>query len=399
MKQCIGCGQTVDDSYGFCSACGAQAANLGSAEEPIMREGKAQGGRVQEQAKDAEKSFVVENAVTPVKERSTDLLPDDAQSGSIKTPTSPFSFQNTGLGLVVAALLLAASAAGFYFSAGFNLPIMHKVLDVFGVYALVAFSVVLTMRAKGPDLSAGAVVSASAVICGLLLSRFGSVLSAVLLTVLICTVFGLVNGALASFLKLPSVLLTFLTGLTGRAVISMLTAGALARKPAPVVILPYGTLILIGAVLLPAFLIVLLSPLGIPRYKKETKSARSIVMLVYMLSALFASLAGILLLMSEKMGDAGLAGSLNSEFFIVFVFAMLVSSRALDNRLAPVLFALVPALIWTLGSFVLDQLWIEAYVHPVIYGGFALVVFVIAYACRYERRGKNKMMPCLTVSR
>jgi ribose/xylose/arabinose/galactoside ABC-type transport system permease subunit len=62
------------------------------------------------------------------------------------------------------------------------------------------------------------------------------------------------------------------------------------------------------------------------------------------------------------------------------------SSRALDNRIAPVLFSLVPAWVWALLSNGLNLLSVNVYTQYIITSAITLVFVVLAHVCRFKRR-------------
>jgi ribose/xylose/arabinose/galactoside ABC-type transport system permease subunit len=67
------------------------------------------------------------------------------------------------------------------------------------------------------------------------------------------------------------------------------------------------------------------------------------------------------------------------------VFALLMASRALDNRFVPALIALIPAVIWGVLTNIFALWGVITYYQPVVYGGLALICLAVAFICRYEK--------------
>jgi hypothetical protein len=147
---------------------------------------------------------------------------------------------------------------------------------------------------------------------------------------------------------------------------------------------PIGLLILLGAVFVFAFLYNLLSKTGRPLHDREKEHALISYIFAYVASAEIAAAAGFAVLV--RLQTATPALGMGYEAFIVFVFALLMASKALDNRFVPALIALVPAVIWGALTNIFALWGVIAYYQPVVYGGLALICLLVAFICRYDKR-------------
>ena len=297
------------------------------------------------------------------------------------------TFLNTGLGLVATGvLLLAAGCAGLFIPNFYSLQSLENLLPQFGVFALAAIAAAVSVRAKGLDLSIGAVIGTASVVAALFVSQGFMLSYAIGYTLAIFAAFGLINGMLTAYLKVPAVILTFVTGLIARAIVLLITNGQMVFASPYLPTALDHTLILsfVSAALVCAFVLVAVTQLGTPTHKRKGALGGVSGMLAYMASAVFAAMAGILLLLRLRLGSAVMGT--NDEFFIILVYAVLASSRALDNRIAPVLFSLVPAVIWTLQSALLPQFYFNTYAQTIFGIGVSLVMLILAYICRFEKR-------------
>lgn len=307
-------------------------------------------------------------------------------------PKKAYTFLNTGLGLMITgALLLAAVCAGLFTPGFFSLQSLENLLRPFGVFALAAIAAAVSTRAKGPDLSIGAVIGTASVVAALFVSHGVALSYATGYTLAIFAAFGLINGMLTAYLKIPALILTFITGLIARAIVLLITNGQMvfASPYLPQALDHTLILIFVAAAFVTAFLLVAITRLGVPTYKREGTGGSMSSMLAYTASAVLSAMAGILLLMRLRLGSAVMGT--NDDFFVIFVYAVLISSRALDNRFAPVLFSLVPAALWTLQSSLLPLFYFNTYAQTIIGVGLSLAMLVLAYVCRFKKRDTPKL--------
>ena len=210
-------------------------------------------------------------------------------------------------------------------------------------------------------------------------------------------IIGLINGLAATYLKIPAAIITLVTGI----VVNGINAALLQGQTIPVVFpeilrlnsesIPVSLLIILGAVFLFAFVYIIFSKLGTPLHKRDNKAPAISFMFAYIASALAAVLAGFAML--SRMQTAMMNLGTGYEAYLLFVFALLMGSRGLDNRFAPVLYALIPAFIWSVLSNVMALWNVIVFYQPIVYGGLALVSLAVAYVCRIERKDKTLGIP------
>ncbi len=301
-----------------------------------------------------------------------------------------YTFLNTWLGLILIFTLLGATAIlGVVTPMFFEYANLMNVIKQCGIFALIAMAVVLSMRARGIDLSIGPMMGMSAAIIAQTMLMGSPLLNGVLLAAAAALVLGLINGFAAAFLKIPAVILTLVSGIVVGGVNMALTQGQIlavtfsARVQAYGVESPIGVLALLGAVFVFVFLYNLLSRTGRPMFDRQKERALISYIFAYVASAGIAAAAGFVLLVRLQTAMPTLGTGY--EAYIVFVFALLTSSKTLDNRFAPALIALVPAVIWGVLTNIFGLWGVISYYQPVVYGGLALVFILVAFVCRYEK--------------
>lgn len=300
------------------------------------------------------------------------------------------TFLNTGLGLIlIFALLSTVAILGAATPMFFDYMNLMNVIKQCGIYALVAMAVVLSMRAKGIDLSIGPMMGMSAAIIAQSMLMGSPLLNGVLLAAAAALILGLINGFAASFLKAPAVIVTLVSGIVVSGVSMALTQGQIlavsfsGRVQAYAGESPVGVLALLGAVFVFTYLYNLLSRIGRPMFERKKQRLLISNIFAYVASAGIAAAAGFVLLV--RLQTAMPALGMGYEAYIVFVFALLMASRALDNRYVPVLIALVPAVIWGVLTNIFALWGVITYYQPVVYGGLALLCLAAAFICRYEK--------------
>lgn len=343
MTNCPQCGKPLPDNAAYCVSCGAKMA--------------------------------------PIPDNLSMLPPS---SGSRAT------FLNTGLGFILPAALLVIIFAASIFTPHFLMvQNLSNVLLQYVVLAVIAFAVVLSARAKGPDLSVGAVMGLSGIVIGMVMQSGGSWLTGLLLAVMTAAVVGAVNGAVNAVIRFRSVMLTLVISATVTLIISFgvrqivyaLSGGAPIIVQSPFISLALAAVMLILAAFVLAFFVNFGTKLGLPLYRNNRSIGLCIA--AYICSAVIAAFAGGYMLV--RIQAAVPTAGLGYESYILFVFACVISSRALDNRVGPVLYAMLPALIWALMSNIFNLLAVNAYSQHIIFGVLAAVALIIAFFSRYEK--------------
>jgi hypothetical protein len=103
-------------------------------------------------------------------------------------------------------------------------------------------------------------------------------------------------------------------------------------------------LIVFAVAFVTAFLMILLSRLGKPLRRREASDQRKLsFFLAYVINSVIAGVLGAYLLAYQS--QVSMYTGTGYEIFILFVFAAVTSSRFIDNRVVPVIYA-VPATLF-----------------------------------------------------
>jgi ribose/xylose/arabinose/galactoside ABC-type transport system permease subunit len=306
-----------------------------------------------------------------------------------KDKTHPSTFLNTGMGLILVLLLLCTAVfLSVITPLFFEYNNLMSVIKQCALFSLLAIAATLTTRAGGLDLSIGPCIAMSAVIIAQTMLMGGSAVSGALLAASAALVLGLINGFAVVFFKTPALIVTLASGLVVSGVSTAFTQGQMLETQFSERIQYFastsiiGILALLGAAFLLGFLYHLLTKIGRPLSKREQPRPMVSYMFAYLASAEIAAAAGFILLVRFQSATSTI--DLQYTAFIIFVFALLTASRALDNRFAPVLFALVPGIIWGLLSNVFKLWGVLSFYQPIVYSVLALICLMFALLSRFE---------------
>ncbi len=308
--------------------------------------------------------------------------------------SSGATFLNTGLGFVLIGVLLIAVQVLF-----FSTPMaisQGNIRNVFLHFALLvslAFGSVLAVRAKGPDLSIGAVTALSGIIISLVVQSGGSWFVGLLLAIVAAAAIGAVNGLINALMPVQSAglsvfisaVVTFVASFVVRQLAGALSGGSRTAVdlPAMELVLPFMILLLVSFIL--AFFLNFGTKLGTPVY--SNKRPVGLCIGAYITSAVIAALVGFCFLIRLRVASPTMGSGY--EIYILFVFACIMSSRALDNRAAPVLFALMPAVIWSLlnNAFLLQGL--PTYSQDIIFIILTVIILAAAFISHHQKKDKS----------
>lgn len=159
--------------------------------------------------------------------------------------------------VMVVVLGVGFSLLSPYFLTGGNIEAM---LAVNAVILIAAVGMTIVFLAGGIDLSISTVISASAVISGLVMARTGNVPLGVGAAVATGLLFGAINGVLIGYFRLTPFITTMATQLIARGIAFVLSQG-IAVKGTPFWMLDFGFMLWLGipAVTVIALVIVALS--------------------------------------------------------------------------------------------------------------------------------------------
>jgi ribose/xylose/arabinose/galactoside ABC-type transport system permease subunit len=297
------------------------------------------------------------------------------------------------LGLVVlAALLSAAIIAGLFTNNFLSQGNLSRVFYEFLLFGALACGVVMTSRAKGPDLSMGALIALTGVI---IVTTGGSWVIGLVIAFLVCASIGAINGILIVFLRIPSLILTIVVTVIAQGVVFLVSIDRIMDigrdirtlggiEVAGIHIVP---LAIFAVAFVAALLMILFSKLGKPLSKREVQDNRSIsYFAAYLLSSVIAFLVGVL--MVSRGGVATPFMGSGYEIFIILCFAIITSSRFIDNRGLPAVSAVVAALFYVLVTNVTILNVIPNGFSPywtrLVVGIIALLFIVISYIARRD---------------
>ena len=306
-----------------------------------------------------------------------------------------YTFLNTGMGLILTLLLLCTAALlSTITPLFFDYNNLMNVIKQCALFSLLAIAATLTTRANGLDLSIGPCIAMSSVVIAQTMLMGGSAVSGVLLAASAALLLGLINGFAVVFFKTPALIVTLASGLvvggvstafTQGHMISAQFSGKIAYFASTSII---GVLALLGAAFVLGFLYHLLTRAGKPVADRDKTRSNVSYMFAYLASAEIAAAVGFILLV--RFQTAAAATDLQYTAFIIFVYALLTASRVLDNKFAPVLFALVPGIIWGLLSNVFSLWGVYSFYQPVVYSALALLCLMIALLSHYQSK-KNAL--------
>lgn len=290
--------------------------------------------------------------------------------------------------VVMIVLLIGAFAAGLLnsdFLGTMNLNFLYLSLLQYGS---IACAVVLTSRAKGPDLSIGAVMTLAAF---LTVSTTGSWILAIVLAVLVCTAIGAINGLFIVYLRVPALIMTIVVSAILRGIFYMMGRGSeITAVPqirmmfeARVGGLPIIYIAVFGIAFILAFLLIILSKLGKPLSKREASDNKRVsYFLAYLFSSVIACFVGIMFL--SRVGMASPVMGMNLEVFIILIFAAITSSRFLDNRVVPVLYAAVAVVLYVLLINILSIYHLNQFIIQIALAAVTLGFVAISYIARKD---------------
>ncbi|MBY3250098.1 ABC transporter permease [Rhizobium laguerreae] len=232
------------------------------------------------------------------------------------------------IALVVILLLNFITSPQFFNVVVQNDRLYGSLIDVLNrgaPVALLAIGMTLVIATKGIDLSVGAVIAICGAVAASSIVSANSVAYTIILTLAIGLACGVWNGFLVAVLNIQPIIATLVLMVAGRGIAQLITEGAiltfnndgltffgsgsLALLPMPVVIWLLVGLLVILLVRRTA-LGMLIEAVGINRRASTLSGIQTPVLLmaVYMLSGICASIAGIIVAADIKGADANNAG-------------------------------------------------------------------------------------------
>jgi ribose/xylose/arabinose/galactoside ABC-type transport system permease subunit len=294
----------------------------------------------------------------------------------------------TFLGLVLVALIFGALVGPQFFAPG-NIELMARQTAIVSI-AAVGMTVVIV--AGGIDLSVGSIIALATVVIALLLRSGASPLVAALGAVAASAVCGLVNGVLITQLRVVPFIVTLGTMLVIRGAAKGLAEER--RIEAPVTWLNDLLRVPRGGALLPsgiwAVIVLALIVAGVLRYTRfgrhvfaigsNERMARlcgvAIVrtkVLVYVLTAAFAGVAGILQFSKLSVGDPTVAIGLELDV----IAAVIIGGGSLLGGRGTVLGTLIGAAIMTIIQIGCSQKGLANWIQQIVTGGIIIAAVAL----------------------
>lgn len=289
------------------------------------------------------------------------------------------TFRNSAAGFIPTAALLVIVFAVGSLTPHFLMEVnWQNILMQFVVYAALACGMALGVRANGPDLSVGATMGISILIIGAALEAGVPLVGSLLLALLAAGGIGLANGFVTTRTRFPAVAMTIAVCI----ILKVITRMLMMRQWAPLtdlrgIMQSVGPVFLIG-VLAAGVVLVMFTSLGTP-FLQRGKGKDAAHIFAYVYGGVAAACAGFFLL--SRVGSAMVASG-NYIVFLVAAAAALYSSRKVDNRWAPVLYAALIAFLWCALNNVMVLVNLSAYFQLVATILIAAVYAAVAFVCR-----------------
>ncbi|WP_368185374.1 ABC transporter permease [Aestuariibius sp. HNIBRBA575] len=158
--------------------------------------------------------------------------------------------------VIICVLAVGFSLLSPYFASAGNIEAM---LGANAVVLIAAVGMTVVFLAGGIDLSISTVISASAVLSGLVMGATGNVALGAITAVVVGMLFGALNGILIGFFQLTPFITTMATQLIARGVAFVMSAG-IAVKGTPYWMLDFGFMVWFG---IPALTVIALGVVAI----------------------------------------------------------------------------------------------------------------------------------------
>lgn len=301
------------------------------------------------------------------------------------------------LGALVLAIIFFATRSERFLS-GANFSLIIQQVMVVGTLAIGQTLVILT---GGIDLSNGMIMALSSVLMtGLAVSSGLNPFLAILLGLLVCMAFGMLNGSLITAIGLPPFIVTLGTFNIAYALVRIYTTSTITGLPEPLLFLGRtfniaGTAITYGSVLMVilyaiTWYVLRSTPAGRAVYAvgDNPEAARlagintkRVLTAVYTVAAITYGIAGLLLVSRTGVGDpqAGQTGNLDS------ITAVVLGGTSLLGGRGQILGTLIGALIVGVFRNGLQLMGVESIYQVLITGMLVIVAVSIDYL---SHRGK-----------
>ena len=271
------------------------------------------------------------------------------QQGSAQVPTlsSGAKFFRNYFGLVIMGVFSLVTIFTFLGDGRIHLDLLFRQFWILGI---VAAGAVAATQIKGPDLSMGAMMTVVVAIVAWMFRETGSITAGIVTAIIVCLFYGMLNGAIISFLGAPAIIITVITAA------SMMSTSMFFLDFRNIHFSELVTrdqshfaIMLLIAVML-AITAMLITKKLIPNKSGQQRRGfpRLTTMLGYAIVAIIAGIAGYATL--ARVGVASLWVGDGLEIRILVIFAAIQSSRLLKNGVVALIYGLFVALILTMSA-------------------------------------------------
>jgi ribose transport system permease protein len=295
-------------------------------------------------------------------------------------------------GCTVLLWIVLAVASPYFLTAGNIFNMMRQV----SVDAIIAYGELFTIITAGIDLSVGSVTGLAGVAFAMMLAGGVNVFAALILVLMLGVVIGVVNGFAIDRLGIPAFIVT-LAGLQGFRGLTMLISGGMTVAGLPnslgvvantsiagiptmfviMVVFAVGSQYLLGATRIGRYMYALGS--NIEAARRVGINVTRVTLLAYGLSAVFAAVAGMLLVARLTMGNpnAGFGSELTA------IAAAVVGGASLFGGRGTVVGCFIGAILFTTIGNGANLLGVNSFWQLVIEG---LLIAAVVYLDNVQKR-------------
>lgn len=309
----------------------------------------------------------------------------EAKPSVMETPragSNPFAEKYLAL-VILGAMLFITLFMGILSPVFFSLQNIRNIFLQTAVLGILAAGVALVSRAKGPDVSLGALMALGAYVA---VSQT-SLVTGILTAMLVCALAGAVSGALSVFVGIPSILATLFVGAMIQPMLFIASDGQMILASPQAQVNPAVFTLLWLLALAVCFLLILFTPLGKPMAQRtEKEKKRPLYFASFVIAGAMAGLAGVLMLWRIQTFTPTLGN--RYEVLLLIIWAAVNGSSLFDNRFAPALIATAVAWLYQSMSNSMVILNISPY-FQVIMQNILLAVMLIPMLLRWKRRRES----------
>ncbi len=301
------------------------------------------------------------------------------------------TFLNTGAGILpVVAIIAAMLCCGVFAPVFFSMVNASNVWIQFAMFAAIGSAVALTVRAKGPDFSIGAMTGLAMVIMRQFLEQGYGWETGFAVALAVAIGIGALNGVIAQYTPIPVSIFTLVLCFVLWKLVDASRMPPYMLDNAPSVAhTPFGAYLFMVAIVLPIFFLVFFSRLGTPFAQRQKGEKNPCYVLAYVVSAVIGAVVAVFLVSRIRAVLVSSVG--NYELYIAFAAAALYASRAFDNRIFPVLYVLVPAFAWCVTQNALVIMGMNSFLQLIVNLIFAVIMVTMAWFATGRKLWQERM--------